>query len=314
MELQSLGKYRLVSPMPVTDASCRFFLARHSDEPDDEPPSYVVKLLMPGHGPAGVRRRAQFEHETRLLQAFNHASLPTAHAAGEQDGVPYIVMDRIEGTTLGRLLWRRTASPQPLAKEVAIYVLAQLADAVHHIHGVETMEDSGPELLRVVHRNINPSHILLSVNGDALLCGFGSATSRWLARTHDDPAAGDLAYFAPERLTGTPADPLTDLFSLAVVLWEMLKGQRCLAGETETQTRDNIMRFDIAQSGRRVSGLSSKLSEVLRKNLDRDPGRRYTGAYQMLQRLAQAPEAQAAESARQTLADMVRQTMARTTN
>src|SRR5690606_37717269 len=132
MELQSLGKYRLVSPMPVTDASCRFFLARHSDEPDDEPPSYVVKLLMPGHGPAGVRRRAQFEHETRLLQAFNHASLPTAHAAGEQDGVPYIVMDRIEGTTLGRLLWRRTASPQPLAKEVAIYVLAQLADAVHH--------------------------------------------------------------------------------------------------------------------------------------------------------------------------------------
>src|SRR5690606_20625182 len=123
MELQSLGKYRLVSPMPVTDATCRFYLARHIDEPDDEPPSYVGKLLMPGHGPAGVRRRAQFEHQTRLLQAFNHASLPTAHAAGDQDGVPYVVMDRIEGTTLAHLLGHTYDAPRPLSKEVAIYIL-----------------------------------------------------------------------------------------------------------------------------------------------------------------------------------------------
>lgn len=310
MELQSLGKYRLVSSLPVTDATCRFFLARHADEPESEPPSYVGKLLMPGPGPEGVRRRAQFEHEARLLQAFNHASLPTAHAAGEQDGVPYIVMDRVEGTTLAALLGHDHGTPRALSKDVAVYITAQLADAAWHFHGVETMEDAGPELLGVVHRSICPSHVLVSTSGDALLCGFGSAKSRWLPASHDEPSAGNLAYSAPERLTGAPADPQTDLFSLAVVLWEMLKGQRCLAGESEAQTRDNLMRFDIAQSGRRVSGLSSKLGEVLRKNLDRDPGRRFSGAYPMLQRLAQAPEAQSAEHARQALAQLVRNALA----
>jgi serine/threonine-protein kinase len=89
------------------------------------------------------------------------------------------------------------------------------------------------------------------------------------------------------------------------MLWEMLKGQRCLAGESEARTRENIGRFDIGQSSRRVSGLSPKLSEILRRNLDRDPGRRYSSAYQMLQRLAQSPEAQAAEASRAELAALV---------
>jgi eukaryotic-like serine/threonine-protein kinase len=85
----------------------------------------------------------------------------------------------------------------------------------------------------------------------------------------------------------------------------MLRGQRCLAGPDEASTRENIARFDIAQPARRVPGLSPKLGEVLRKNLDRDPARRYGDAYQMLQRLAQAPEAQAAERSREALAELV---------
>ena len=92
---------------------------------------------------------------------------------------------------------------------------------------------------------------------------------------------------------------------MAVMLWEMLRGERCLAGESDEQTRENITRFDISQASRRVSGLSPKLSEIVRKNLDRDPGRRYTGAYQMLQRLAQSPEAQFAEQSRAALGEAV---------
>jgi len=314
MELHSLGKYRLVAPLrrgpgrghPTT---CQFYSARHEDEPAEQPPSYVVKLLMPSRSEEAVRRRARFQHEARLLQACNHASIPTVHAAGDQDGVPYIVMDRVDGIDLATLLRHDTGESVLLSKEVAVYVVGQLADALHHIHSIETMEDSGPEPLNVVHRDLNPSHVLLSSVGDALLCGFGAASSRWLPSTYDDPMAGYLAYMAPERLAARTADVQrvqSDLFSLAVVLWEMLKGQRCFAAETANQIRDNITHFDIAQSGRRVFGLSPKLGDVLRKNMDRDPSRRYTDAYQMLQRLAQSPEAQAAEAARAELGSLVR--------
>src|SRR5690606_1983085 len=89
------------------------------------------------------------------------------------------------------------------------------------------------------------------------------------------------------------------------MLWEILRGERCFTAGNELETMDEIVRFDISHSSRRVSGLSSKLSEVLRRNLDRDPERRYPHAYKVLQRLSQSPEAGAAETSRQELSRMV---------
>ena len=311
MELRSLGKYRLVSQMDVPSEACNLYLVRHEDEPRDERPSYVAKLLQPMRGVAedtAARRRAQFDHEIRLLGALNHPSIPTLHAAGEQDGVPYIVMDRVEGGDLATVLGHRSGAPRAVSKELAVYIMGQLADALHHMHTLEVMGEAGPEPLGVLHRNINPTNIMVSKRGDAILGGFGCARSGWLDPAHDDAMAGNMAYMAPERIDGT-ANQRTDLFAMAVTLWEMLKGQRCLAGDSEAQIRETISRFDIGQSSRRVSGLSPKLSEIVRRNLDRDPARRYTGAYQMLQRLAQSPEAQAAEASRAELAELVRESI-----
>jgi eukaryotic-like serine/threonine-protein kinase len=309
MELQHLGRYQLVAPFVVDPSdggrrTSRFFVARHEDEADGGPPTYLVKLHEPGRGAEGDARRARFEHESRLLRAFNHPSIPMVHAAGEQDGVPYIVMDRVDGIDLGKLCGHEGIA-RPLAKEVAVYVLAQIVDAVRHIHELEVDDAEGTGSLAAVHRDICPANVICSRSGDVVLCDFGSARSRWLAREHDDPRAGALAYQAPERLTDGAADARTDLFALAVMLWELLRGQRCLAGADDNATRENIARFDIGQPARRVPGLSPKLGEVLRRNLDRDPSRRYEDAYQMLQRLAQAPEAQAAEQSRQALAELV---------
>jgi serine/threonine protein kinase len=307
MELRSLGKYRLVSQLDVPSDTCHLFLVRHEDEPRDDRCSYVAKLLQPMRGRPEAeitRRRAQFEHEIKLLQALNHPCIPTLHAAGEQDGVPYIVMDRVDGTDLATLLGHRRGKPRALGKEISVYILGQLTDALHHLHTLELEGDDGPESLGALHRNICPQNVMVSAAGDAVLVGFGASRSVWLPAEHDDRTLGDLAYMAPERLESV-ASERTDLFAMGVLLWEMLKGQRCLAGENDARTRENIGRFDIGQSSRRVSGLSPKLSEILRRNLDRDPGRRYTGAYQMLQRLAQSPEAQTAEVARAELAKLV---------
>lgn len=310
MELRSLGKYRLVSELPVKSESCRVYLVRHEDEPDKGRPTYVAKLLQPSRAATGeeaAARVARFEHETRLLAAVNHPCVPSVHASGSQDGVSYIVMDRIDGVDLATLLDHGGERAQALPKELAVYVMGQLADALRHMSSLEYMDTDGPTPLEVVHRNITPRNILLSRSGDAVLVGFHNTRSRWLPASADVRSAGDLAYMAPERLVeGSEANHGTDVFSLAVVLWEMLKGKPCLAGATLAETRENINRFDIGQSSRRVSGLSPKLSEIVRKNLDRDPGRRYTSAYQMLQRLAQSPEAQVAEQSRAQLGEMVR--------
>jgi serine/threonine-protein kinase len=307
MELHSIGGYTLLSPLRVERGAARFFRARGNEEPQDAPATYLAKVLLPGRGPHEEILAAQFRHEAQLLEACNHPGIPGLHATGEQDGVAYIVMDWVDGVDLACLLGHDRGQPAKLSREVAVYVMALLADALHHAHGIETVQDGRPVPLGLVHRDLCPSNVFLSRQGDVLLGDFGAARSLWLAPEHDMPRAGHLAYLAPERLRepATPATPAADLFSLAVMLWEALRGERCFRGDSDTATLEAIGRVDPAALTRKVPGLSAKLSEVLRRNLDPDPARRYEDAYQMLQRLSQAPEARAAEQARAELARMV---------
>jgi serine/threonine-protein kinase len=311
MELQSLGNYRLVSPLATRSAGFRHFLARHADDPETAPSAYLVKMLTPGRGQGHEHVAAQFDHEIRLLQSFNHPGIPSAHADGEQDGVRYLVMDYIDGCDLAVLLGHLSGQPRALSKEIGVYLAGQVADALHHIHTFEVLDEEKKTYreLGVIHRDVSPANVLLSRQGNVLLCDFNSATSSWLPRAHDMADVGTKAYMAPERIKGTsPASVQSDLFGLAVVLWELLKGQRCFKAEDDLKTMQAIDRFqpsDFNHSSRRLTGLSAKLGDIVRKNLDRDPARRYSSAYQLLQRLAQTPEAAAAERARSELALLV---------
>lgn len=308
MELQRLGKFRLVRPLGGRSSLFHLYLARHEDDPETGAPSYLVKLLLPASGPEHAVLAAQFEHEVRLYQALNHPGIPSTHGEGTQDGVRFLVMDYVDGCDLATLLGHDTGEPRGLSREIAVFIMGQLADAVHHLHTAEA-EDKGRLVpLNALHRDICPANVLLSRGGQVLLADYNSATSVWLPHESDMSQAGSKAYMAPERVVGTSsASVYSDLFSLAVMLWEMLKGQRCFKASDDLKTMDAIVKFDASHPSRRLPGLSAKLAEIVRKNLDRDPARRYAGAYQMLQRLAQCPEASGAERAQQDLAALVRE-------
>jgi serine/threonine protein kinase len=342
MELHSLGGYRLLEPVATLSSITRLFLACPDGAPEGAPATALAKVLMPGEGRSFAVLKAQFAHEANLLRSFSHPGIPTLRAAGTRAGVDFFVMDYIAGVDLGVLLGHESGEPRPLSKELAVYILGQLADALRYVHTFEVSTDveveseaegegevqatptpelvedddddddeadgdeDGFEDLDVLHRDLCPANVFLSLDGDVILGDFGSATSKWLAPEFSSADAGHVAYKAPERVTGSgKATVKSDLFSLAVILWEILRGERCFTAGNELETMDEIVRFDISHSSRRVSGLSSKLSEVLRRNLDRDPERRYPHAYKVLQRLSQSPEAGAAEKSRQELSRMV---------
>ncbi|NVB37453.1 serine/threonine protein kinase [Pseudenhygromyxa sp. WMMC2535] len=343
MELHSLGGYRLLGPIPVLNSVTRLYYARPESAPEDAPATQLAKILMPSQSAEHALLKAQFAHEANLLRSFSHTGIPSLRAAGTQDGVDFYVMDYVEGVDLSVLLGHDRGEPRALSKELAVYILGQLADALRYVHTFEVPcegvgsvadalgqepgegaddddadadadagddegdgDDDDFECLEVLHRDICPANVFLSVDGDVVLGDFGSASSKWLAADYTSAEAGHVAYKAPERVTGSgKATVKSDLFSLAVVLWELLRGERCFVAGNELETMDEIVRFDISHSSRRVSGLSPKLSEVLRRNLDRDPERRYPDAYKVLQRLSQSPEAQAAEASRHELARLV---------
>ena len=307
MERTSIGGYRLVQQVTTGGPGCLHYFATREEDPGNVP-EYFVKALLPGLPEREeALLSAQFEHEVQLFETLNHPNFASLHASGREDSILYYVVDRIIGVDLAELLGHREGVPQALSSEIAVYLMAQVANAVVGLHGIEQLDENGaPDLIDALHRDICPANVLLSTDGDVILADLGCASSRWLANEMTVRDAGARAYMAPERVIGGgEATVQTDLFALAVMLWEILRGERCLRGVNDISTMENIARFDISNASNRVTGLSPRLSEVLRRNLDKDPGRRFATSHQVLSRLSQATESEHAARARIELGKMV---------
>ncbi|NJK31961.1 MAG: protein kinase [Deltaproteobacteria bacterium] len=208
MELHSLGGYRLVRPLPTRTSISRMYLARPEAAPEDAPATQIAKLLNPGQGESYPHYKAQFAHEANLLRNFSHPGIPSLRAAGTQDGVDYFITDYVFGVDLETLLGHAGNEPRGLAKELAVYIVGQVADALRYVHEFEVplesiredvrgAGDEGFHPLEVLHRDLCPANILLSIDGDVLLTDFGSASSLWLTPEFTAADAGHVAYKAP---------------------------------------------------------------------------------------------------------------------
>ena len=182
----------------------------------DSDSEVAVKLLRPDlAADPGVRGR--FEHEARAAARLSHPAIVTVFDSGEHDGVPYLVMERLPGSSLADELAVGPVDPDRVGA-IALRVAGALATA--HAAGI-------------VHRDVKPGNLLLTEEGDVKLADFGIATSAEISdRTATGMVVGTPAYLAPERLAGGPATTSTDVYSLGVVLYEALTGSKPFAGDS----------------------------------------------------------------------------------
>lgn len=150
--------------------------------------------------------KARMLREARLAGQLNHPNIVAIHDAGETDGIPYIVMEFVEG--------RPIYDDPPQAIDEILHVAGQLCEALAHAH------EHG-----VVHRDLKPENILLTSDGSIKLTDFGLATSASSRISSDGAVAGTVYYLAPEILKGEGADHRADLYSLGVLLYEWCTGQ-----------------------------------------------------------------------------------------
>ncbi|MEW6757408.1 MAG: serine/threonine-protein kinase, partial [Acidobacteriota bacterium] len=161
--------------------------------------------------------RERFFREAQAAGGLHHPSIVTIYDVGEWDGVPYMAQEFVEGTSLSRLL----KDSGPLPQERALPILRQMADALHYAHG-----------LGVVHRDIKPDNILVDEKGRAVLTDFGVARLAASDLTRTGEVLGTPHFMSPEQVMGQEVDGRSDLFSLGVVLYLMISGQRPFHGET----------------------------------------------------------------------------------
>jgi len=221
------GRYRLDS-LIATGGFAEVYRAY------DQELQRVVAIKIPKR--SQVDSTDSFLAEARRVARLKHPSIVPVHDVGIEDGTCYIVTEYVEGGSLADRMMQGTVSH---AKGLAW--IAEIADALEHAH-----------LAGVIHRDIKPANILIDRHGRALLADFGIAQSSMKTGVFA-PSLGTLRYMSPEQLEGSPATPASDIYSLAVVLHELIGGKLPYSSDEA-----NILRREIV-SGAATSKVSKDI-------------------------------------------------------
>lgn len=233
--------------------------------------------------------RAMFESEARLTTALNHPNLVRVYDTGEHLGVPFMVMEFVDGVSCAKVLRTVASQGERFPAAPALVICAEVLHGLIHAHGATDAENRP---LGIVHRDVSPGNILISRSGRVKLADFGIARSTQIDH-HTDPGQvkGKFGYMSPEQVMGDEElDARSDLFSLGVVLAEMLIGRRLFSGKGEFEVLTRMYEADIAVLEEESASIEPALVQLLRKALQRDRGKRFQSAPDFLAALSAVAE------------------------
>jgi eukaryotic-like serine/threonine-protein kinase len=239
----------------------------------------VALKLLPEYFANEPNRMRRFKQEARAASMLSHPNVCVIHEVSEtKDGRPFITMEYVEGPTL-----RERMAQGELTLREALDVAIQIADALTAAH------DGG-----IVHRDIKPENIVLRPDGYVKVLDFGlakltesregftSQTATTLLRTSTPGLVmGTVAYMSPEQARGVAVDHRTDIWSLGVVIYEMVSGRVPFEGETPTDVVVGIVERDQPPLAESIEGLPPELDRIVRKALRKDRDERYQLAKEM---------------------------------
>ncbi len=214
---------------------------------------------------------ARFKNEARAAGVLNHPNIVTIYDAGEHAGMFYIAMEFIEGATL-----------QALLKQAHMLPPAKVVDIVRQVcAGLDFAHSKG-----IIHRDVKPANIMLEPDGTAKIMDFGIAKGVGAGMTSTGQVVGTPNYMSPEQVKGQPLDGRSDLFSLGVVMYEMLTGERPFTGQNVTTIIYKIVNEQPPAPHVLDTTMHPGLGAVVMKALAKAPDARYQDGATMAEELA----------------------------
>jgi serine/threonine protein kinase len=224
---------------------------------------------------------AMFADEARLVAMLDHPNVVRVFEVGEHAGLPFLAMELLHGCSVGWLQRHGARSP-----EEVLHIGIAAAAGLHHAH---ERRDAAGAPLHIVHRDVKPHNLFVTCDGTVKVLDFGVARARDRSvQTRSGVVKGTLRYLAPEQCRAQPVDPRADVFSLAVVLWELVTGQPLFLRDSDLETMLAITEHDAPRVTAIVPGTPAVLDAIIARALARDRDARFASADQLRAALVNA--------------------------
>lgn len=212
--------------------------------------------------------------EAKILSELHHRNIVQIYDVGlGDDGQYFLVMEFVDGTDLKRV-YEHLFDGRKLPIEVALHICSEVCEALEHAH---IAKDAAGKSLGLVHRDVSPSNVLLSKSGEVKLTDFGIA-KRHEEVTGHGAVRGKFAYISPEQAVNQHVDARSDVYSVGILLYELVCGQRLFSGLADFDALRAVREGRVRPSALHVPGVAPEIAQIIMKALSKDPEHRYATA------------------------------------
>ncbi len=281
---ERFDKYQLLARL-ATGGMAELFVARLIGASGFRK-NVVIKRILP-HVTHDVNFTRMFLDEAITCAQINHPNVCQVFELCKTDDTHFLVLEHLEGATVGELVRRCMAAKRPVNIRLAAGILVQACDGLHAAH---EQVDNDDKNVGLVHRDVSPGNLFITVDGIVKVLDFGIAKAAWMSRkTRTGTLLGKCEYMSPEQARGEgPIDRRSDVFSLGIIAWEMFCGKRLFRRESEYETLRAVLRAPIEHPRDLRAKIPEALDSVIMRALERDPDDRYRTASEFRHALSDA--------------------------
>ncbi|PIR21036.1 MAG: hypothetical protein COV45_02585 [Deltaproteobacteria bacterium CG11_big_fil_rev_8_21_14_0_20_47_16] len=232
----------------------------------------VIKKILP-HVAAHREFIDMLVTEAKLAVQLSHGNIAQVYDLGKVGDDYFMVMEYVDGKSVSQIMRRAAQLGETIPISIAIHIAAEAAAGLHYMH---SRTDNNGEPLNIIHRDVSPQNLMITEGGTVKIIDFGIAKAASSIEITDvGVVKGKFAYMSPEQASGTPLDSRSDIFSLGIVLFEMLTGRRLFKAKDNQETLRNVRRANVPRPSLYRSETPENLETIILKALSKQREDRY---------------------------------------
>jgi serine/threonine-protein kinase len=244
---------------------------------------FAIKRILPQY--ADTREFIDmFKEEAKIAVNLDHGNVVSIIEFKADKNQLYLVMDYVQGQNLRQLLQQKKKKNLELNLPFIAYIIKEVASGLEHAH--KCVDKSSGKSLNIIHRDMSPQNIMISYEGEVKIVDFGIAKAETAGdSTKVGTLKGKFSYMSPEQAEGQIVDQVTDLFSLGIILWELIADDRLFIANNEVNILKRIKECDIPDIRRVVPTVPPELEKIVKKALMKEKAQRYQTAGELIKDL-----------------------------